>query len=115
VNRRSLQGHGRRENAAGAAADRRHGDLGGGGRRLRGQRQHDFHPGPFSLGGARRRPDQRCTQTFKKTWGACPVKQVDADKIEAQVLNVLDELSLAPELIRHVEAANTTCSDAKAL
>ena len=30
-------------------------------------------------------PYYRCTQTFKKTWGACPVKQVNADKIEAKV------------------------------
>lgn len=57
-------------------------------------------------------PYYRCTQTFKKTWSACPIKQVNADKIEARVLDALEELSLAPELVqRAVEAANTTCSE----
>jgi len=57
-------------------------------------------------------PYYRCTQTFKKTWGACPIKQVNADKIEAKVLEVLNELSLSPEVVRQaVEAANATCSE----
>jgi hypothetical protein len=60
-------------------------------------------------------PYYRCTQTFKKTWGACPIKQVNADKIEAKVLEVLNELSLSPEIVRQaVEAANTTCSEREA-
>jgi hypothetical protein len=57
-------------------------------------------------------PYYRCTQTFKKTWSACPIKQVNADKIEAKVAEALNELSLSPEVVRQaVEAANTTCSE----
>ena len=57
-------------------------------------------------------PYYRYTQTFKKTWGACPIKQVNADKIEAKVLEVLNELSLSPGVVRQaVEAANTACSE----
>ena len=40
-------------------------------------------------------PYYRCTQTFKKTWTACPVKQVNADKMEKQVLRVLDHSPVA--------------------
>src|SRR6188768_305814 len=62
--------------------------------------------------GNRKVPYYRCTQTFKKTWSACPIKQVNADKIEAKVLEVLDELSLAPELVaKGVEAANSACGE----
>ena len=57
-------------------------------------------------------PYYRCTQTFKKTWSACPIKQVNADKIEAKLLDLLEELSLSPELVRQaVEAANTTSGE----
>lgn len=57
--------------------------------------------------GNRKVPYYRCTQTFKKTWAACPIKQVNADKIEAKVLEVLDELSLTPELVaKGVEASS---------
>jgi site-specific DNA recombinase len=65
--------------------------------------------------GAWKIPYYRCTQTFKKTWNACPVKQVNADKMEKQVLRVLDQLSLNPDTVRHaVEAANATCSEREA-
>jgi hypothetical protein len=60
-------------------------------------------------------PYYRCTQTFKETWAACPIKQVNADKIEAKVLEVLDELGLAPELVaKAVEAANSACGERQA-
>jgi len=65
--------------------------------------------------GNRKVPYYRCTQTFKKTWSACPIKQVNADKIEAKVLEVLDELGLAPELVaKGVEAANAACGERQA-
>jgi hypothetical protein len=65
--------------------------------------------------GAWKIPYYRCTQTFKKHWDACPVKQVNADKMEKQVLRVLDQLSLNPDTIRQaVEAANSTCGEREA-
>jgi site-specific DNA recombinase len=41
-------------------------------------------------------PYYRCTATFKQAWGACAVKQVNADKMEAWVASLLDELATSP-------------------
>lgn len=54
-------------------------------------------------------PYYRCTATFKQAWGACNVKQVNAEKIEAWVASLLEELATSPaDIDRAVAHANAT-------
>lgn len=51
----------------------------------------------------------RCTETFKRGWAACPIKQVNAQKIERDVEALLEELAAHPERVTEsVEIANRT-------
>jgi site-specific DNA recombinase len=52
-------------------------------------------------------PYYRCTSTFKQAWGACAIKQVNADKMEAWVASLLEELTTTPaEITTAVAKAN---------
>jgi hypothetical protein len=49
----------------------------------------------------------RCTRTFHLAWGMCSLKQVNADKVEALVMEAIDRLSASPDLIeRAIASAN---------
>jgi site-specific DNA recombinase len=62
--------------------------------------------------GKRKVPYYRCTQTFKRTWKACPHKQVNADKIECIFMEILESLSASPMLVAEaVERANHSSED----
>jgi DNA invertase Pin-like site-specific DNA recombinase len=54
-------------------------------------------------------PYYRCTRTFKLGWDACGIRHVNADKIEAEVTALIDELAARPETVeRAVREANDT-------
>jgi DNA invertase Pin-like site-specific DNA recombinase len=54
-------------------------------------------------------PYYRCTRTFKLGWDACGIRHVNADKIEAEVTALIDELAARPEMVeRAVREANDT-------
>ena len=50
-------------------------------------------------------PYYRCTSTFKDTWKACTVKQVNATKMEDWVTSLLDELATSPALVDEAVAS----------
>jgi hypothetical protein len=58
----------------------------------------------------KRVPYYRCTSTFKKSWGSCSIKQVNADKMEAWVKDLIEELAASPAL---VDEAVTRANDAR--
>ncbi len=53
----------------------------------------------------------RCTQTFKRGWSACSIRQVNADKVEAFVADLIEELSTTPELVARATAAANELTD----
>ena len=49
-------------------------------------------------------PYYRCTATFKQSWTACTVKHVNADKVEAWVASLLEELATSPAVTEQAVA-----------
>ncbi len=56
-------------------------------------------------------PYYRCTRTFKRGWGSCSIRQVNADRIEAFVAELIEELSATPELVAKATASTNAASD----
>lgn len=61
--------------------------------------------------GHHRYPRYRCTTTHKRGWDLCPVKEVNADKIERFVLEEVKKLAAEPALVEKALAAANESMD----
>lgn len=57
-------------------------------------------------------PYYRCTRTSKHGWDSCHIRQVNADKIEAEVTALMTDLVARPELVERGIAEANDANDA---